>query len=804
MRDNTRAFCRLVAESFDCGGPVYEFGSYQTTDQHRITDLRGLFPGRKYVGCDLRAGPGVDRVEDVSDIHLDDESAGTVLCIETFEHVFEIRRAFDEVYRILKPGGLFVATMPLNFRIHAFPEDYWRMTPGCLRRMMAPYQARLVGSQGYHKFPHTVLAVGVKEPAPADASARLDRVSRGFQAWLRQAEKALPIGVKFRRNLGQVYRSKGERRRIAAQFHAQFTLDQSPRPEASSRRDDSGSTPHVISSPAPREEASMERKDRLVILGLDGATWSVLDPMRRHGLMPNLDALLARSAHGTLRSCVPPVTSAAWSTMMTGAGPARHGVFDHRHFDMAAGRLKVTHSGRLRLPTFWHQLSDAGRSVVCLNLPVTYPPLAVRGVVVSGMDSPHLDAALSGAPAFAERLKAEVPGYHLRTIWKRPPRDLAEMAENTRQTVDVFRAEAEAGLLADRMVPDWSAMLVQFQNLDHFQHRAWRYLNVDETGIDDPPMNALAHEVMAGLDRAIGQLCELADKRGAGVLAVSDHGFGPCLGRIHANRILIDAGVARLPGVRGRLRRRAAQAREHLRIWRTKRGDPETRSATIEQTIAAQFPLDWKRTLAFAPHQDTAAMVYLNSADRRAGAPLTTPRQVDDARLAAASALAEARHPETGAPLFPTVISVADAYNVDPAREGFPDLLAPPDESYWVRCKLAPGSGWVEADPQLPGTHRPEGIVSLSGMGVAPGRSIEANLRDIAPTILTYFGLPIPEHVEGEPLSCLTGFGWQDRNHRFDPASSGFTGPHDDASFEYTAEEQAMIEQRLSDLGYLE
>ena len=126
----------------------------------------------------------------------------------------------------------------------------------------------------------------------------------------------------------------------------------------------------------------MERKDRLVILGLDGATWSVLDPMRRRGLMPNLDALLARSAHGTLRSCIPPVTSAAWSTMMTGAGPARHGVFDHRHFDMASGRLKVTHSGRLRLPTFWHQLSDAGRSVVCLNLPVTYPPLAVRGVVV--------------------------------------------------------------------------------------------------------------------------------------------------------------------------------------------------------------------------------------------------------------------------------------------------------------------------------------------------------------------------------------------------------------------------------------
>src|SRR4051812_24058367 len=150
---------------------------------------------------------------------------------------------------------------------------------------------------------------------------------------------------------------------------------------------------------------------RLLILGLDGATWTVLDPMRRRGLMPNLDALLAKSAHGTLRSCIPPVTSAAWATMMTGCGPARHGVFDHRYYDAAAGRMKVNHAARLRVPTIWHLLSQSGRSVVSLNVPVTYPPPPVRGVVVSGMDAPHLEAALSGAPAFGERLRAEVPHY---------------------------------------------------------------------------------------------------------------------------------------------------------------------------------------------------------------------------------------------------------------------------------------------------------------------------------------------------------------------------------------------------------
>ena len=116
----------------------------------------------------MRPGPGVDRVEDVSAINLPDGKAGTVLCIETFEHVFEVRRAFDEVFRILKPGGLFVITSPLNFRIHGYPDDYWRMTPNCLRRMLAPYAARLTGYQGYHKFPHSVMGLGVKAPAPGE------------------------------------------------------------------------------------------------------------------------------------------------------------------------------------------------------------------------------------------------------------------------------------------------------------------------------------------------------------------------------------------------------------------------------------------------------------------------------------------------------------------------------------------------------------------------------------------------------------------------------------------------------------
>lgn len=225
MRDHNKAFCQVVAETFDGPGPVFEFGSYQVEGQLDFADLRGLFPGRDYVGCDMRAGPGVDRVEDVTALTLPDASAGTVLCIETFEHVFAVHRAFDEVFRVLRPGGLFILTSPFHFRIHGYPDDYWRMTPSCLRRMLAPYAARLVGAQGHASTPHTVMSLAIKAPAPSDFAARADRLIRSYRNWLDAAEAQQPLASKLRRQLSLLYRSRGERHQIADYHKAGFTID---------------------------------------------------------------------------------------------------------------------------------------------------------------------------------------------------------------------------------------------------------------------------------------------------------------------------------------------------------------------------------------------------------------------------------------------------------------------------------------------------------------------------------------------------------------------------------------------------
>jgi SAM-dependent methyltransferase len=225
MRDHNKAFCSLVAETLECPGPVFEFGSYQVDGQEGYANLRQLFATKSYVGCDMRPGPGVDRVEDVTAISLPDSSAGTVLCIETFEHVFAVSKAFDEVFRLLRPGGVFVITSPLNFRIHGYPDDYWRMTPNCLRRHLEPYAASLSGYQGYHAFPHTVMGVAIKAPAPLDIASRLEALATAYRSWLTNTESRLPIGDKLRRRASMIYRSKGERNQLAAYYAADFRVD---------------------------------------------------------------------------------------------------------------------------------------------------------------------------------------------------------------------------------------------------------------------------------------------------------------------------------------------------------------------------------------------------------------------------------------------------------------------------------------------------------------------------------------------------------------------------------------------------
>lgn len=162
MREAIKQLIKICSETLPISEPIYEFGSLQVPGQEGFADLRPFFSGKKYIGADMREGVGVDVVLNLHNIELPSESVGTVLILDTLEHVEFPRKAIEEIYRILKPDGVLIVSSVMNFPIHDYPYDYWRFTPEAFKSLLKSFTLSLVDFAGESNFPHTVIGIGFK------------------------------------------------------------------------------------------------------------------------------------------------------------------------------------------------------------------------------------------------------------------------------------------------------------------------------------------------------------------------------------------------------------------------------------------------------------------------------------------------------------------------------------------------------------------------------------------------------------------------------------------------------------------
>lgn len=487
---------------------------------------------------------------------------------------------------------------------------------------------------------------------------------------------------------------------------------------------------------------------RVLVIGLDGATFDVLQPLVAAGRMPKLQAFMDRAALQVARSTEPPITPVAWSTFQTGAPPESHGVWDYRRLDHAARRLVLNQAPQLAGRTLFEAVSAAGGRVVSLNLPMTYPQLpGIAGLVVGGLDAPSMRAALAPHAQLAAEIARRGIRFSLSPVWRRKPLSREELVRLTQETADDFTGRAAVAELADELA-DWQLLFVQFQTLDAWQHRCWHLLGVDEHAPAPRDWTDVGRVAWRALDESIGRLCELAAQRGAAVVLVSDHGFGSFSGRINVPELLARRGLLRYQGLGGALRFRAQRTWWKLQKSFRRRLRPGQSLAPTARPLQALLPIDWRQTTAYTLHGNLGALVYLNTHERTGG-PLTTPRQVDQALADAQAAFLEAAHPETGERLFTHAYAVRDRLGCDPCERQAPDLLALPAAGWHTWHKLDPLRRLVHSDPTLTGTHRPEGVLMIDAPGVPRDRPGPVDLADAAPTILSLLGLP--------PLPTMTG-----------------------------------------------
>jgi predicted AlkP superfamily phosphohydrolase/phosphomutase len=533
---------------------------------------------------------------------------------------------------------------------------------------------------------------------------------------------------------------------------------------------------------------------RVLIIGLDGATFRLLEPWAREGDLSALAGLMARGTYGELRSTFPALTPPAWASFMTGKNPGKHGVYSFR--ETAAERYEsgpLVSANLLQARTLWEIVGDAGLPVGAINVPPSYPVRPVNGFMVACMFAPPGELRIIH-PASDQHLLGD--DY---VINVKPPGDLRlsdpAYGERALEYLRLLRSNAERRLeLTTALMRrhPWALLAVVFYEPDRIQHFFWDYLvGRPPDGVSDTLARAItqqARDVYRVLDRATGTLVSEAGPDTV-TFVVSDHGFGQGPDRVvHVNQWLARSGwLARHRS--WRLRRFLVRQlpRRYKQRWKTVENllvnfaasaawceVMETRSAGIWLNVRGRQPRGW-----IAPGGDY---------ERRR-----------DELVQRLSALEE-----DGQPLFARVMRREDVYH-GPATTLAPDLLleASPRFGFTFGMRGELNSGRVTAPfdgAGYRGAHDPAGIFLVAGPGVAPcGRRTPAPIEAIAPTTLCLLGVGVPEGMDAAPLlDVLT------------PEQRAITRVElvEDAAPTRThlevAEDQSQVEEQLRALGDLE
>jgi SAM-dependent methyltransferase len=177
--------------------PVIEFGAFRAPTQTRRPSVRSVFADFQYSGADMTRGVGVDQLQDLRQIGIRDGSIGTVLLLDTIEHVENPRKAMAELRRCLAPNGILLLTCPFFFPKHAYPFDYWRFTSDAILSLLQDFPHSYAGEAGLRLFPHTIVGLAGGSAVDTECWDRTvgavdDWLRRGSTSWKERALNLLP------------------------------------------------------------------------------------------------------------------------------------------------------------------------------------------------------------------------------------------------------------------------------------------------------------------------------------------------------------------------------------------------------------------------------------------------------------------------------------------------------------------------------------------------------------------------------------------------------------------------------------
>jgi len=491
---------------------------------------------------------------------------------------------------------------------------------------------------------------------------------------------------------------------------------------------------------------------RVFVIGIDGGDYDLINKWIEEDKLPNFKKIKEAGSSGKLRSTIPPITGAAWSSFQTGTNPGKHGAFNwFKRKEGEYSAAPVTYND-IAEPTIWQILSKQNKKVGVIGVPVTYPPAEINGFLIPGLLTPEKSDKQSYPADIIDEVREIAPDYKFSPKeWTRgyDPHDwVNEMLDDIDNKVKVTKHFMETR--------EWDMMMVHFMETDQVQHFMWNYLEDDS--INWNPV----FDIYKKADEAIGRISEKLNDDDT-LLIMSDHGFGPLRYDFHIDTWLLREGYINFRNNFGTRFKKFFFNRgvnkdslypigEYLYPIVNKIGFINNvldvaSNPLLEQLFLSSHNVDWKNTKAYS-HSEIGH-IYLNVKGREPEGSVE-PEDVPKLRQEIIAKLRELKNPFTGKKITSQIYEGDKYYHGDKV-ENAPDIVFLPDDLEII------GKGAydflshkiVNKSRFQTGHHRMDGIMFAKGPDVKVNNSVDAHIMDLAPTILYNMGLPLLDSMDG-------------------------------------------------------